>query len=65
MRIRAVSDRLPRQTGDFGQTLYMWGFGDGFYLVLPFFGPSNLRDGIGFVLGKFASGPASMSASCG
>src|SRR3954451_10003533 len=39
---------LPRQTGDFGQTLYMWGIGDGPYLVLPFFGPSNLRDGIGF-----------------
>ena len=39
---------LPRQTGDFGQTLYMWGIRDGPYLVLPFFGPSNLRDGIGF-----------------
>src|SRR4051794_5744529 len=38
---------LPRQTGDFGQTLYMWGVGDGPYLVLPFFGPSNLRDGLG------------------
>jgi phospholipid-binding lipoprotein MlaA len=43
----ASSHNLPRQTGDFGQTLYMWGVGEGPYLVLPFFGPSNLRDGVG------------------
>lgn len=29
---------------DFGQTLGVWGVGPGPYLVLPFFGPSNLRD---------------------
>jgi len=34
---------------DFGQTLGFYGAGDGFYLVLPIFGPSNLRDGIGRV----------------
>lgn len=38
---------LPRQSGDFGQTLHKWGFGEGPYLVLPLFGPSNLRDGVG------------------
>lgn len=32
---------------DLGQTLAVWGFGDGFYIVLPIFGPSSLRDGIG------------------
>ncbi len=32
---------------DFGQTLGVWGFGEGFYLVLPVFGPSNPRDAIG------------------
>ncbi len=32
---------------DFGQTLGSWGVGEGFYLVLPFFGPSNPRDAIG------------------
>ncbi len=32
---------------DFGQTLGYWGVGNGFYLVLPLFGPSTLRDGIG------------------
>jgi phospholipid-binding lipoprotein MlaA len=44
----ASRHKLPRQSGDFGQTLYVWGIGDGPYLVLPFFGPSNVRDGIGF-----------------
>jgi phospholipid-binding lipoprotein MlaA len=29
---------------DFGQTLAVWGVGAGPYLVLPFMGPSNLRD---------------------
>jgi len=29
---------------DFGQTLGYWGVGSGFHLVLPFLGPSNLRD---------------------
>jgi phospholipid-binding lipoprotein MlaA len=32
---------------DFGQTLATWGVGEGFYLVLPFFGPSNPRDAVG------------------
>lgn len=29
---------------DFGQTLAVWGAGEGPYLMLPFFGPSNPRD---------------------
>lgn len=32
---------------DFGQTLAVWGVGQGPYLVLPFLGPSTLRDGFG------------------
>ena len=32
---------------DFGQTLAVWGSGEGMYLVLPLFGPSGLRDGVG------------------
>ena len=32
---------------DFGQTLAVWGVGDGPYLVVPFHGPSNIRDGAG------------------
>jgi phospholipid-binding lipoprotein MlaA len=30
---------------DFGQTLGVWGVGQGPYLILPFLGPSTLRDG--------------------
>ena len=32
---------------DFGQTLAKWGYEDSRYLVLPLFGPSTLRDGMG------------------
>jgi phospholipid-binding lipoprotein MlaA len=37
---------LPRQTGDFGQTLHFWGFGEGPYLILPVVGPSSPRDAV-------------------
>jgi phospholipid-binding lipoprotein MlaA len=36
---------LPANDEDFGQTLAVWGVPSGPYLVLPFFGPSNFRDG--------------------
>lgn len=39
---------LPKQSGDFGQTLNSWGVAEGPYLVLPLFGPSNFRDALGF-----------------
>lgn len=32
---------------DFGQTMAVWGMPSGPYLMLPFLGPSTLRDGIG------------------
>jgi phospholipid-binding lipoprotein MlaA len=32
---------------DFGQTLAVWGVGEGPYIMLPLFGPSNPRDAIG------------------
>lgn len=32
---------------DFGQTLGVWGFGPGPYLVVPIFGPSSVRDAVG------------------
>jgi len=40
---------IPRPEEDFGQTLGHWGVGQGPYLVLPFLGPSNLRDGVGML----------------
>lgn len=35
---------LPKMDEDFGQTLGYWGVAEGPYIVLPFWGPSNLRD---------------------
>jgi phospholipid-binding lipoprotein MlaA len=50
----ASANDLPKQSGDFGQTLYFWGFDEGAYLVLPIFGSSNIRDGIGFGVDSYA-----------
>ena len=48
--IDVASDaKLEKHNEDFGQTLGRWGFGPGPYIVLPFFGPSDVRDGIGFL----------------
>ena len=41
---------LPKHYEDFGQTLATWGVADGPYIVLPFFGPSTLRDTAGLVV---------------
>ena len=38
---------IEKRNEDFGQTLATWGFDDGPYVVLPIFGPSNVRDTIG------------------
>jgi phospholipid-binding lipoprotein MlaA len=40
---------LEKHNEDFGQTLGRWGVGSGPYLVLPFLGPSTIRDGIALV----------------
>ena len=47
-----VADKigLEEKDEDYGQTLAIWGVGDGFYIVLPIFGPSNLRDTAGLLL---------------
>lgn len=42
------SESLKLQKEDFGQTFGVWGFGNGPYFVMPFFGPSNVRDTVGF-----------------
>jgi phospholipid-binding lipoprotein MlaA len=42
-----VADRLEKHREDFGQTLGFWGVSNGPYIVLPFFGPSALRDSVG------------------
>lgn len=40
----ASEARLEKHNEDLGQTLAVWGVPDGPYLVLPFLGPSTLRD---------------------
>lgn len=40
----------PKHDEDFGQTLGYWGVKSGPYLVLPFLGPSDFRDGVGTVV---------------
>lgn len=41
---------LTQEKTDFGETLYVWGAGEGAYVELPFFGPSNVRDATGRVV---------------
>ena len=38
---------IPRHSEDFGQTLGYWGVPEGPYIVLPFWGPSTVRDTAG------------------
>ncbi|MFO7812077.1 MAG: VacJ family lipoprotein [Pelovirga sp.] len=45
---------VRRVPADFGQTLGKYGFGHGFYLVLPVVGPSSLRDGTGTFVDSYA-----------
>jgi len=54
----ATDAGLRRQTGDFGQTLYAWGIEDGPFLMLLFFGPSNVRDAIGLGVDLYTPFPA-------
>jgi len=55
---RATEQGYAKQSGDFGQTLYVWGVDDGPYLVLLFFGPSNFRDAIGLGVDLYTTPPA-------
>jgi phospholipid-binding lipoprotein MlaA len=47
-------DGLEKRNEDFGQTLGVWGFRSGSYLILPIFGPSSVRDGFGFGIDRIA-----------
>jgi phospholipid-binding lipoprotein MlaA len=43
----ASSAGLEQQSGDFGQTMFVWGIPEGPYVVRPYLGPSTFRDAIG------------------
>ena len=51
----ATDMRIPYRREDFGQTLGYWGASSGPYLVLPFFGPSDVRDAIGLPVDIYVS----------
>ena len=44
---------MPEQDEDLGQVFAFYGIGPGFYLELPFLGPSSLRGTVGWVGGLF------------
>lgn len=48
---------LPYHSEDFGQTLAVWGVGDGPYVYVPLLGPSTVRDGTGFGVDAFFVDP--------
>lgn len=45
---------IEHEPEDFGQTLAVWGVGNGPYVVLPIFGPSTARDATGLLVDSFA-----------
>jgi len=45
---------IPKHNEDFGQTMGRWGAGTGPYIVLPIFGSSSIRDGLGFIVDRQA-----------
>src|SRR4030095_8653498 len=48
----ATEAGLEKQQEDFGQTLGVWGFGPGPYLVWPVLGSSDLRDTVALPLDR-------------
>jgi phospholipid-binding lipoprotein MlaA len=49
----ATREGLPQESGDFGQTLFVWGVAEGPYIVRPYLGPSTLRDAVGATVDLF------------
>jgi phospholipid-binding lipoprotein MlaA len=54
----ATAIGLPTATTDFGETLFVWGVGEGPFLEVPFTGPTTLRDGFGTLV-DLAANPVS------
>jgi phospholipid-binding lipoprotein MlaA len=49
----ATREGLPQESGDFGQTLFVWGVAEGPYVVRPYLGPSTMRDAVGSTVDLF------------
>jgi phospholipid-binding lipoprotein MlaA len=50
----AGREGVARHEADFGETMAVWGVGEGPYLMLPFLGPSNVRDTGGRIADRYA-----------
>jgi phospholipid-binding lipoprotein MlaA len=50
----ASREGVPQQSGDFGQTLFVWGVSEGPYMVRPYWGPTTTRDAVGNTVDLFA-----------
>ncbi len=61
----AGMDRIPVYKEDFGQTLGYWGVGSGAYLVLPFLGPSSVRDTTGLIVDTASTDPIKYTHNIG
>lgn len=61
----AGMDKIPVHREDFGQTLGHWGVGNGAYLVLPFFGPSTVRDASGLIVDTATTDPITYTHNIG
>ncbi len=61
----AGMDRIPVYKEDFGQTLGYWGVGSGAYLVLPFLGPSSVRDTTGLIFDTASTDPIKYTHNIG
>ncbi|HSG93571.1 MAG TPA: VacJ family lipoprotein, partial [Methylotenera sp.] len=61
----AGMDNVPAHKEDFGQTLGHWGVGNGAYIVLPFLGPSTLRDTTGLVFDTMSTDPINYTHNIG
>lgn len=61
----AGKDNIALHKEDFGQTLGFWGVGNGAYLVLPFLGPSSLRDTTGLVFDRATTDPITYTHNIG
>jgi len=46
----AKAYNVEKEPEDFGQTLASWGVKPGPYIMVPFFGPTSLRDGLGLIV---------------
>jgi phospholipid-binding lipoprotein MlaA len=61
----ASMDNIEKRNEDFGQTLGHWGVDTGAYLVLPFIGPSTVRDTAGLMVDTVTSDPITYTHNIG